>query len=164
MSNHSVTAFDCIRGATKPFSGFGSIEADSLELFSKLQRLSEDAKQRLRQGFSREFDDPTTVGSTLDDIVKEMWTNGWTPERGNVNLFTTDFGLVLTTAIFELAGGQPVFRAISDLNHFSLYWPKAPAEAFPFHKVLKCLYHREGESMAQFVTGILQFTGMEGHA
>jgi hypothetical protein len=79
-----------------------------------------------------------------------MWTEGWQPERSDINLFATDFGCVLTKAIEQTLDGMLVFRSSSDLSHLSVWWPQAQVEAFPFHKTYKRLLSEEGESLGFF--------------
>ena len=76
------------------------------------------------------------------------------PHVGNLNLFTRDFGLLLTEATLDLLGGRLVFRLPGDeiYVHNSIFWPGV--EAFPFHKAFKCLTESDGESMAYFVRGV----------
>jgi hypothetical protein len=79
-----------------------------------------------------------------------MWNDGWSPEKGNINLFATDFGLVFVDAIHAVMGGELVFRSDSDITHLSMWYPTFKIEAFPFHHVCKCLLESDGSSLGYF--------------
>ena len=92
----------------------------------------------------------------MDQIISEMWDSGWNPETGNINLFARDFGVVLVDAILKSLGGKPIFRSEKDMSHLSIFWANSKLEAFPFHKVLKCLFNRQGESASSFVSSLYE--------
>jgi hypothetical protein len=153
--------FDAIAGQPNPFSGFGQILPNSVELWNRLQKEAADAQQRLQEGFRVKLSSPREVPNELDKLIAGMWESGWDPQSGNVNLFTRDLGCVLTKSILDLLGGLPIFRSETDVSHLSVFWAGAGFEAFPFHKVLKCLYSQHGETMASFMDGIASKTRAE---
>lgn len=112
------------------------------------------ALERLRKGFKVKLENRSKIARELDKIVSEMWATGWNPMSGNINLFSRDLGLCFSIALLNMFGGNPVFRSQKDMNHFSIFWIDAKVEVFPFHKVLKCLFNREGETLEGFTRGI----------
>lgn len=154
MSNRDIPAFDALSGEGLPYSGFGKILPVTPERVMRLKAAIADAQKRVSEGFGFDFHNPAEAPKHLDAIVADMWNTGWDPKTGNVNVFTRDFGLVLTESILGLLGGALMLRAEQDLSHLSIFWVDFKIEAFPFHKVLKCLYRRHGESMASFVAGL----------
>jgi hypothetical protein len=115
---------------------------------------TEGAKHRLEVGFQVKLESAREIPNQLDKINSSMWDSGWNPQGGNVNLFTRDFGCVLTKSILALLGGVLIFRSREDVSHLSILWASSKFEAFPFHKVQKCLHSRYGETMASFMDGI----------
>lgn len=146
--------FDSVRGQSAPFDGFGRALPDSFELENCFQMESEGAKHRLEMGFQIKLERAREIPDQLDKITATMWNSGWDPQGGNVNLFTRDFGFVLTKSILVLLGGVLIFRSTEDVSHLSILWASSKFEAFPFHKVQKCLHRRTGETMASFMDGI----------
>jgi hypothetical protein len=148
-------AFDLLVGrATTPYHGFGGVIWDSSELERKLHADAARVRQEVRDTFGVKLESTSTIPRELDDIVEEMWKTGWDPRVGDLNLFTRTFGLLLIEAALDLLGGKPVFRSPDDdvYIHNSIIWPGV--EAFPFHKVFKCLTEGDGETMAYFVRGV----------
>jgi hypothetical protein len=159
VSNHKsktleVPPFDALFNEPTPFQGFGQPLTTSSEVEKQFRSEAVKAQERLNKGFGVEINDQSDIPAQLDKIVAGMWAAGWNPEKGNINLFTRDLGLVLSVVLLVNYGGQPTFRSEKDVNHFSIFWMDAKIEAFPFHKALKCLYNREGESMSSFTRGI----------
>jgi hypothetical protein len=90
----------------------------------------------------------------LDRIIASMWDTGWSPESGDLNLFSTEFGVIFAVALLELHCAIPVFRSQRVLDHMSVWLPSNGLEVFPFHKALKCLRDRVGESMGQLYRSV----------
>jgi hypothetical protein len=159
VSNHKsktieVPPFDALSGQVNPFLGFGQILPNSFELEKRFQETLTKALRNVKDGFKVKLAIPNEIPRELDRIIVGMWDSGWNPESGNVNLFSRDFGCILTKAVLDSLGGISTFRSIDDISHFSIFWPDAKLEAFPFHKVLKCLYNRNGETMISFIEGL----------
>lgn len=154
MSNVSIPPFDILSGYTAPYEGFGVPLESSSERILKFSIESMEAKKRLEDGFQRQLSGLELISNELDSIAAEMWGQGWDPRKNDINLFTTDFGLVLSQSILERFGGNLVFRSDENINHMSIWWQQKYLEAFPFHKVLKRFYYRDGESIGFFVDGL----------
>jgi hypothetical protein len=75
----------------------------------------------------------------LEEFFSRMWREGWDPATSDVNLFVRDLGSVFMSMILTMAGGEPVFRSMTDLSHASLWWKKNRLEVFPFHKTYRRL-------------------------
>jgi hypothetical protein len=164
VSIQKICRFDLLSEHAAPYAGFGDPLAESPDRVRKFLGLVEDARGRLESGFKRRLDDPHSLSQQIDVIVDEMWSQGWSPDEGNINLFVTDFGLVLTGALLALYGGNLVFRSEEDISHLSIWWPARKIEAFPFHRLLKCLFSREVNSVSLFVdriSGMLVSQGSE---
>ena len=154
MSNLKVPPFDLLTHQASPYTGFGDVLTPSLERDGVLLAAADRARERVEEGFRQMLGEPTSIPSQLDEIISVMWAQGWNPDAANINLFSTDFGLLLTKVSLSLVGGSLVFRSETDISHLSLWWAHKEVEAFPFHKILKRLYSREGESIAFFVAGL----------
>ena len=159
MLNHNqdkieVPPFDALFGQATPFLGFGKILSRPLETEAEFFSAIVDAERRVKDGFRVKLQTPNEVAEELDKIILGMWESGWNPKTGNINLFTFDFGCALTKAILDKLGGQLTFRSSKDTNHLSIIWQNAKLEAFPFHKALKCLHNRYGETMISFINGL----------
>ena len=146
--------FDSVRGQSTPFDGFGRTLPNSFELEDCFQMETEVAKHRLEVSFLVKLESAREIPSQLDKITASMWNSGWNPQGGTLNLFTRDFGCVLTKSILTRLGGVLIFRSREDVSHLSILWASSKFEAFPFHKVQKCLHRRTGETMASFMDGI----------
>lgn len=127
---------------------------ESKERVERFMGLALDAKGRIENGFREALDDANEMPGRLQHIIDGMWSSGWNPQGRNINLFVTDFGLVLVAALREIHGGQLIFRSDSDLSHLSMWWPERNLEIFPFQYVLKCLLHRDGNSIISFIRGV----------
>lgn len=156
MSPLNLSHFDLLTGQKESYPGFGNPLPESSARSSRFNTLVDAAVTRVQEGFSVNLADDSVITTKLDSIISEMWSEDWNPEPGNVNLFSTDFGLILTRTLQRLAGGTLVFRSETDLNHTSIYWPTLGIEAFPFHKVYKRLNAKEGESLDTFVGGVIR--------
>jgi hypothetical protein len=135
--------------------GFGDLLSESSERTDRVVHEACEARQRVESVFLCSLKDSSSVPHILDDIIQDMWNEGWSPDKGNINLFTRDFGLVLFSALLSLFGGNVVFRSDEDITHLSLWWPASGFEVFPFHHVLRCLLERESDSVASFVKGLV---------
>jgi hypothetical protein len=142
--------FDALKG-DGPTTLFGPVlDGHSFLVASKrLQTMAAVARSRIAGTFGTELATLREAAETLDGIVSEMWDTGWSPKGGDINLFTRDFGSVLAAALLELPGAIPVFRSKRMLDHMSVWFPGQCLEVFPFHKTVKCLREKQGESMGQ---------------
>lgn len=160
MSLLEVPPFDALRGGGRPCEAFGAILRESA-LACLLESVAGTARRRVQDVFQRDVAlDRRGVG-TLDGLVREMWSAGWSPERGDVNLFANDFGSILMLAIHRELGGECLFRSPTDLSHASVWWPASDVEAFPFHKAYKALLRQEAEGFGPFFDGLLKFVSHE---
>lgn len=154
MSNHKVPIFDLLKGQNVPYEGFGDVLPAQVEHENLIEKLISEAVERIKEGFGVELNDWNQAVKKLEDMIIEMWQDGWNPDGGNVNLFATDFGLLLTAIIKELYDGKTIFRSISELNHVSIWWSDKGLEVFPFHKAYKRLTLESGENLISFVQGL----------
>jgi hypothetical protein len=143
-----------LTGGRGPYLRFGPIVENAERLEEDFHNEAAVTRAQLRHTFGARLDNSTTIPQELDEIVAEMWNTGWDPEKGNTNLFARDIGLTLVEATLTLLGGLLVFRDETNFIHCSIFWQNAKIEAFPFHKTLKCLRNRHGDSMAYFVKGL----------
>jgi hypothetical protein len=150
----NVLLFDMLQGPGTPFAEFGDPLPQSGERLHQLQEEIGAARGRVEAGFGQEFARVHAIPSQLDEIIKGMWKDGWSPEEGDINLFARDFGLVFIDSLNIQYGGEYIFRSKSDITHLSLWWPRFAVEAFPFHHVLKCLSDPEGSSLEYFSRGV----------
>lgn len=150
-----VPAFDALEGQAEPFAGFGQPLAGPA-LGRDFESLVGQAWMRVNDGLWPSPPSFEDVPLMLDATISEMWETGWDPEAGDLNLFVRDFGAVLTASVRHMWGGELVFRSTYDVSHLSVWWPEARFEAFSFHKVLKALHQREGESLTLFARGVGQ--------
>jgi hypothetical protein len=149
-----VPPFDALTGQTAPFAGFGNTEIMGRESPVAFAETVNEATRRLRKGFDVVYTpDVGTIG-TIEKIIAQMWDEGWNPSEGNVNLFCTDFGCLVTYALLESLGGNLVFRSRTDLSHASIWWPEKSIEVFPFHATSKRLTIRDGQSLDFFAKGV----------
>jgi hypothetical protein len=146
-----VPLFDLLKGQDMPYEGFGDILPYSSENNNSFDSLTEEAEERMKESFGVELNDVNKTIVDLENTIEEMWQEGWNPEEANINLFATDFGLLLSKIIKELYGGTTIFRSSSELNHLSIWWNEKGVEVFPFHKAYKCLTNEYGENMVSFV-------------
>jgi len=154
VSSLRVPAFDLLTEQQIPYGGFGDPLPDSSERPSRLDDAADEARCRIEKSFAINLDKPSNVPERLDGIIAGMWVHGWSPEKGDINLFVGDFGLLLTSALLKRFGGKAVFRSDEDVSHLSVWWPEKGIEAFPFHHVLRCLLEQESDSNSSFVKGI----------
>jgi hypothetical protein len=154
LSSHEIHDFDLLVGRTEPFLGFGEIIENSNEIERELHKDADQVRQQIRDVFGAKLENASAIPKELDDIIEELWKTGWDPQVGNLQLFTRDFGLLLTEATLNLLGGKLIPRSTSNLIHLSIFWASRRVEAFPFHKALKCLTQFDGETMTYFVRGL----------
>jgi hypothetical protein len=154
VSNHNVPLFDLLKGQNSPYEGFGDVLPDQVENKELIDRLTSEAAERIKEGFGIELSDTNQAVTEIENTIAEMWQEGWNPDEGNVNLFATDFGLVLVELIQQLYAGKTVFRSTSELNHLSIWWSEKGVEVFPFHKAYKRLTLESGENLSSFVQGL----------
>lgn len=154
MSNLEIPPFDLLKGQNAPFEGFGDILPKSLSNNNLLIGLISQATIRIEEDFEIGQGDAIKFVAELENIIDEMWQDGWDPQKGDVNLFTTDFGLILTKTIIDLYGGEFIFRSKTNLNHFSIWWVEKGIEVFPFHKMYKRLIYLSGENLSSFIQGL----------
>jgi len=154
MSYHKVPPFDLLAHQQEPFDGFGDVLSNTDELEKRLISLAKQAQVKIAKTFEYELLVIGDNSNMLESIITEMWVNGWNPEESDFNLFSTDFGLVLTKTILDIFKGNLIFRSEGDLSHFSIWWPEKQVEVFPFHKVQKRLYEQNGESLDYFIKGL----------
>jgi hypothetical protein len=155
MSFHEIPLFDLLDNQDRPYPGFGEILPTAEEQDKTYNDSLRMAKNRVEDCMGVRLSSEESNVSILEHIISDMWKEGWDPSVGNINLFTTDFGLLLSDSIQMKVGGCLVFRSIKDLSHSSLWWPNQKYEVFPFHKVYKRLIQKEGESLLLFEKGIL---------
>jgi hypothetical protein len=144
--------FDCLVGEAGPTELFGH-PLQGADLKVALGRFSEHVgtvAALVADGFGIDPSDHATIASQLDAVVREMWGGGWSPDTGDVDLFVSHFGSLLARALLNLPGAEATFRSPVTLDHHSAWFAATAHEFFPFHKVLKALSRREGESIDQF--------------
>ncbi|QNN23414.1 hypothetical protein HED60_14390 [Planctomycetales bacterium ZRK34] len=130
---------------------------DSERPAHELKNATEQAFKKLKDCFGIRQGSPKQIVLTIENTVSEMWKEGWSPKESSLNLFTTNFGLVLADAIHEGFGGVGIFRSTTDLNHYSLWWRCCKIEIFPFHKMHKRLIHASGENLCYFFQGMQEY-------
>jgi len=156
VSFHNISPFDIIADQQSQFLGFGNLIPSTQERIESFDREANLALARIEEGFEVKFS-KKDIAAKLEQIIIGMWDEGWNPEQNDVNLFVTDFGLLLTKAITKEYGGELTFRSDTDLNHLSIWWDDCGVEAFPFHKVYKRLMINEGESIKFFTDGLSRY-------
>jgi hypothetical protein len=157
MVEIEATLFDALKDGAAPTEMFGAVltgAAHSLAL-ARLGTLASTAHAGVADTFRRSISSDAAGVRGLDDTIRGMWADGWSPQAGNIGLFTAHFGALFSQALLGVTGSVAVFRSTDTLDHFSVWSPTLLLEVFPFHKTHKALIHREGESLfqvyAQFV-------------
>ncbi|MBI1337582.1 MAG: hypothetical protein GC164_11535 [Phycisphaera sp.] len=147
--------FDALR-ADSPTELFGPcLEGDSVTLASEhLQAMAALARSQIAEVFGDQIGRGGDGVDGLDRIIADMWDTGWSPASGDLNVFSRDFGVVLAAALLELPHAVAVFRSQRVLDHMSVWLPQNGLEVFPFHKALKCLRDKVGESMGQLYRSV----------
>lgn len=154
MSNLEIPPFDVLTSQERPFPGFGPTGGSSQDVGGSFAEVVRQAQGRISDVFNISTERGRSLVATLDPVIRDMWSQGWNPEVGDLNLFTRDFGALLMDSLIHELDGRPVFRSNRDLSHASVFWMNAKVEAFPFHKTVKCLTTIHGESLLQFYDGI----------
>lgn len=149
-SEHSLN-FDVLAGGSEPSALLGAL-LDPAESHAKREALkthSESAVARVHEDFKVRITFDQGGMDRLDAIICQMWADEWSPEAGDIRLFTMDFGSLLAEALLRLPGAVPVFRGPRVFFDMSVWFPALEIEYFPLHKAGKALAVAEGESVAQ---------------
>jgi hypothetical protein len=149
-----VPPFDYLEGQDSPYEGFGEALPVSQAREKVLRSLIAQATGRVEEEFEVELSDPNQASTELENVIAQMWAEGWNTGSGDVNLLATDFGLILTGVIGELHGGELIFRSETVLDHLSIWWVEDAIEVFPFHKAYKRLFSQYGENLNTFIRGL----------
>jgi hypothetical protein len=151
MVEIEATLFDALRDGAAPTEIFGTVlsGADHSLASARLETLASTARAGVAETFHRSISSDAPGVRGLDDVIRGMWADGWSPEAGDIRLFTAHFGALFSQALLGVAGSVPAFRSTDTLDHFSVWSPTLLLEVFPFHKTHKALVHREGESLFQ---------------
>jgi hypothetical protein len=151
LSKIDIPPFDILTGDSIPFDGFGTENGEKENVEISFLKVVKESGDRIKEVFNLDVDcenvDPVTG---LEDIISQMWLEGWDPETGNSNLFTRDFGSIFAREIKSQLGGKYIFRSRKRLDYMSIFWKDKKVEAFPFFKVLKRLFNKDGESLTYF--------------
>ena len=94
MLYHDEILFDLIRGE-EPTAIYGDILLDDDEANLNLTHMKKVADHRFREMFLQGRDELSIM--ILEKTLEKMWNEGWNPEKGNINLFATGFGTILTS-------------------------------------------------------------------
>lgn len=154
MSYFEIPTFDSLTKQCVPYSGFGNTSIFSKNAPDSYVDTSQQAHSRCSEVFGIRTATPQEIIQCIDQTIASMRSQGWTPEEGSINLFTTDFGCLLTDALREMVGGSLVLRSGSDLSHASVWWAENGVEVFPFHVIYKRLQDFEASSLASFAKGV----------
>jgi hypothetical protein len=155
LSKIDIPPFDIITGDAIPFDGFGNIIEDKKNVEISFIKVLKEVSERIRDIFDLDLDCENIDAVTdLENIISQMWLEGWDPEVGDYNLFTRDFGSILAREIKSQLGGEYIFRSRKRLDYMSIFWKEKKVEAFPFFKVLKRLFNKDGESLIYFFNSL----------
>lgn len=155
MSKIDIPPFDIITGDANPFDGFGKIIEDKKNVEIRFLKVVKEVSDRIRDIFNIDVDCENYDAVTdLENIIYQMWLEDWDPEAGDYNLFTRDFGSILAREIKSRLGGEYIFRSRKSLDYMSIFWKEKKVEAFPFFKVLKRLFNKDGESLTYFFASL----------
>jgi hypothetical protein len=153
--HHNETLFDLLQNGDNPTSIYGGILIENSESLSILNNMVKETEKRFSEMFLVKKQDITI--KILEQTINDMWNEGWNPEKGDVNLFTTDFGIILTNIIMKKLNGKIIFRSTTDLSDLSIWWKDIKMEVFPFHKLFKRLSFRDGEDLEYFFSQVSKF-------
>ena len=158
MTQIEIPPFDAIIGSAKPTGSFGDIlkYEEHEKAISEFENLVLLAKEAVREDFNLNLSDFTNAADELDNIILEMWSEGWNPENGDLNLFCSHFGAVLASLLIAVPNTKFVFRSSTELDNLSIWHEPSKTEYFPFHKIAKCLTVKHGESVRQMVNDLNQ--------
>lgn len=154
MSNLEVPPFDMLTHQDHPFSGFGETTAYENTLPLEFSTTARTATQNVVDTFGLEPALGFDFIKSLDEIVDEMWQEGWDPHKANINLFTRDFGCLVTVSILNELSGTLVLRSKPILDHASIWWKDKSLEVFPFHVTFKRLLYRDGNTLHFFARAV----------
>jgi hypothetical protein len=155
LSKIEIPPFDLITGDAIPFDGFGNIIEDKKNVEISFLKVLKEVNDRIRDIFNLDLNcENIDAVKDLENIISQMWLEGWDPEAGNYNLFTRDFGSILAREIKSQLGGEYIFRSRKRLDYMSIFWKEKKVEAFPFFKVLKRLFNKDGESLTYFFASL----------
>jgi hypothetical protein len=149
----NLALFDLYQGNQQPLPVFGEIQlfVESPPEFAETLTI---VLGRVVDG----FDWPSQTGwemiELIDDMVKELWKDGWNRKTNNLELFATDLGILLMDSCHRMLGGDLVLREGVNLLHASLWWPEHSVEFFPFHSIARRLYSEEESSIRVLVTEV----------
>jgi len=141
--------FDALRGQTAPCEDFGPV-LPKRDVEKRFMAVVDQARARFADVFGHTFSLSEEGIEQLELVVQEMWSSGWDPTKGDVDLFSTDFGSMLAVSIQHLLGGEFAFRSSTDLTHSSIWFEECRLETFPFHRIFKRLTHEHGESLTYY--------------
>ena len=156
-----VPPFDMLLSQAEPYKGFGGVLSSSVQMQTQFAKAAIEARERIATVFGIAIRGCLDTPRIIEELVQNMWNDGWNPEDSDINLFVTDLGAVLADAIWRCSGGSLIFRSATDLSHMSLWWPDQAIEVFPFHKMYKRLLTNEGESLEYFAGRIKELTRNE---
>src|SRR5688500_6723470 len=96
--------FDALQDDTEPTLMFGRplVASAAEDALRELSRTADVARNAVRDCFHRALLPGEAGMRQLDEIVSEMWRDGWSPASGNVNLFSTHFGSLLAIELLSL--------------------------------------------------------------
>lgn len=143
-----------LTGQSSPYTGFGEPTNSSIIINENYSKTTKEAFFRISELFKVQCNLGIESIKHVDEVITEMWSSGWDPDKANVNLFATDFGCVVTEGLKLDLGGALVLRSETDLNHASLWWKEQKIEAFPFHSTYKRLKFSENQSLLQFAQSL----------
>jgi len=150
--SHNNYLFDLVKGEETPIKNFGKIYIVKDDIKTMLFEVEEEARRRFNKFFLNSNKEITI--KSLEKTIQKMWNEGWNPDKGNINLFSTDFGIILTIIIIDKIGGQIIFRSDENLNDLSIWWQEKKIEVFPFHKMYKRLLSKDEDDIEYFYNQI----------
>ena len=145
--------FDLLKGESEPITVFG-IPFRSIENENEISKITETAVTSINRIFKKSITITIDGIKTLEEIIRGMWKDDWNPKKGNLNLFSTHFGSILTKIIVKEIGGQIYLRDIQNLLHLSVFFDNRNIEIFPFHKIYKRLNDEEGDDLIYYYKSI----------
>ena len=150
-SNEHALNFDALAGGSEPSTLLGVLlnPSESHAKREALKTHSDIAVARVHEDFKVRITFDQGGMDRLDAIIREIWADEWSPEVGDIRLFTMDLGSLLAEALIRLPGAVPVFRVPRVFFDMSVWFPAPRIEYFPLHKVGKALAGAESESVAQ---------------
>ncbi len=158
MSEIEIPPFDLLNGSDKPTDSFGIIleNTEYAEALLQFEDLFNKAKESLAEIFNFDLSYHEDIVNGLDAIISEMWSTGWDPNNADLNLYCSHFGVILAFHMGSMPNVRIVMRSLNNLNHLSVWHEASKSEYFPFHKIVKCLTRKHGESIRQMVDDLKQ--------